>query len=595
MSNNNGTLERQKAYVEKLDEGNFKYGLTVGAAFVRGIRDIGYKHTGTALDELIDNSFEAGAENVHVMLRDDASGRKNQVSQMVVIDDGVGMIPGMIRAGMVWGGTDRLNSRSGLGRFGFGLPSACVSQGKRFEVYSKSEGGATYRCELDLEDIEAGKYTAVDGQIVIPKVVKANLPRYVEEHIEKYFPGGKWNRGTIVVIDKLDKPTWKTLGALQNKLLEHFGVTYHKLRGQLSLQVNDKVVEPIDPLFLTPGFRWYDLDADRATALDPLTIAVKDRDTKEVIGHIGVRYSYMSPTFASIDKRKGAGGKNANERFSILKEYNGFIVARMGRVISVVRHSPLGTFVNYDRFVKIELDFDARLDELFNVPTAKQRVDVSDRVWELLREAGVEKALTQLRSMHKEDRSKIGNLRDAGKKGKRASEEAMEHTAELAPVIPLPVREKHDERGRQRLEKEAHQRAIVSGRSVEEAKAAIVAELGGKLYKVAMRSVPGGSFFDVEQLGGTKVLWLNTASRFFQEVHSGPKSTPEVRSALEVLLFCIGDRMLEGQDTLRSFYTHEIPEWSKKLEFALAQLAQTIESSSSDDIDEEADEESIAS
>src|SRR5271163_937726 len=115
-------IERQKAYVSKLVKSNFKYGLTVGIAFVRGIRDIGYKHTGTALDELVDNSYEAGASNVHIVLHDDGGGRRGNVSHIAVIDDGSGMIPEMVRVAMLWGGTDRENSRTGIGRFGYGLP-----------------------------------------------------------------------------------------------------------------------------------------------------------------------------------------------------------------------------------------------------------------------------------------------------------------------------------------------------------------------------------------------------------------------------------------------------------------------------------------
>jgi hypothetical protein len=59
-------------------------------------------------------------------------------------------------------------------------------------------------------------------------------------------------------------------------------------------------------------------------------------------------------------------------------------------------------------------------------------------------------------------------------------------------------------------------------------------------------------------------------------VHSGPNSTPAVRAALEILLFSIGDRKLEGRDELQAFYAHEIPQWSSKIEFALAHLAQSL-------------------
>ncbi len=100
---------------------------------------------------------------------------------------------------------------------------------------------------------------------------------------------------------------------------------------------------------------------------------------------------------------------------------------------------------------------------------------------------------------------------------------------------------------------------------------------------MAFDNAPGAPFFRVEQLGGTKVLFINKASRFFQEVHSGPKSTPDVRAALELLLFAIGDRMLDTKDTQRDWYQFEVGEWSRKLEFALGQLKQQLASSSDDD------------
>lgn len=578
----NKAIERQKQYVSKLAKSNFKYGLTVGTAFVRGIREIGYKHTGTALDELIDNSFEAGASHVHVVLNDDGSGRKNNVTEIAVIDDGNGMIPEMIRVAMLWGGTDRENSRIGIGRFGYGLPSSCVSQGQRFEVYSMPEGGKLHMCVLDLQDIEQGKYTSENGEIIVPEAQPAKLPRFVHEYISKNLPEGKLDKGTVVVIDKLDKLTWKAMTALQNNLLEHFGVVYHKLRSQFDLFVNAKRVEPIDPLFITPGYRWFDLDEDRAQPLDPLRIDVKDRETKEVVGHINVRYSYMSMKFASIDKTKKAAGKNANERAPILREYNGFIIARMGRIIEVVRHSPLTTFMNNDAYIKIELDFDATLDEQFNVPTSKQRVDVSDRVWEILKEHGILKALEQLRKKRNEELSILAQQEDA-QAGPRPSERAMQEAEKVAPAVPLAVADKRDEDAQRRLDQEVYKRTRDTGKPMPTVLREIEAELGGKPYKVALRSVPGGSFFDMEQLGGTKVLWLNTTSRFFNEVHSGPTSSPAVRAALEILLFSIGDRMLEGRDEVRAFYAHEIPEWSKKLEYALAYLSQSLVAASAEE------------
>lgn len=52
----------QKKLVDSLNESGWD--LIVGDAFVRGMRDIGYKSTSYALAELIDNSVQAGSGRV---------------------------------------------------------------------------------------------------------------------------------------------------------------------------------------------------------------------------------------------------------------------------------------------------------------------------------------------------------------------------------------------------------------------------------------------------------------------------------------------------------------------------------------------------
>ena len=55
-------LEKQTAYAEILKKQNFDYSLAVvGSHFVESMRASHYKNTATALNELIDNSIEAGA------------------------------------------------------------------------------------------------------------------------------------------------------------------------------------------------------------------------------------------------------------------------------------------------------------------------------------------------------------------------------------------------------------------------------------------------------------------------------------------------------------------------------------------------------
>ena len=132
-------LQQQKKYVEELKRKKFNFGLTVGDAFVRGIRDIGYKHTGTALDEQIDNSYQAGADQIHVIFGYDGTASNKKPAELAVLDNGHGMEPDMIRAAVTWGGTHREGDRSGFGRYGYGLPTSAISQGHRYTVYSKTQ------------------------------------------------------------------------------------------------------------------------------------------------------------------------------------------------------------------------------------------------------------------------------------------------------------------------------------------------------------------------------------------------------------------------------------------------------------------------
>jgi hypothetical protein len=55
------TIERQKAYVAREKAKGGAQGIVFQDAFIRGMRDLGYKDPSWALAELIDNSVQAGA------------------------------------------------------------------------------------------------------------------------------------------------------------------------------------------------------------------------------------------------------------------------------------------------------------------------------------------------------------------------------------------------------------------------------------------------------------------------------------------------------------------------------------------------------
>jgi hypothetical protein len=533
-------LADQRAYAER-SAARSKFGLMVPEAFVRGIRDIGYRSNGDAVAELIDNALQAYADRIDVLFGYEGSASSKKPMQLAVVDNGHGMEPAMIRMAVMWGGTHRENDRTGLGRYGYGLPCSSVSLGRRFTVISRVSGGDLHAVELDLDAITAGDYTDGAGDIVVPEPRAATLPDFVADHIAQAYPEG-WLSGTVILIDKLDRLEWATTQGLRENLCRQFGVTYHKLRGDAALYVDGDYVVPIDPLFLTPEFGLYDLDEDRAQAFDPVRIEVRDPATEAYMGAIILRYAWLPPSFGSVDKNRDAVGLNANGRFSILKDYHGLIFSRNGRLIDVQTRTPWTTFINNDRYIKVEVEFSATLDEAFGVTTSKQQVTISAFIWNLLRQAGLPKAVEQLRNKVKETKA----------------------VRRLDALTPEP--------GQQRLSEQAMSVASAMG-ELSPGNQGWNAGLRVSPYRMAFEHVPGQVFFRMGRQHGARTLHLNTAHRFYEEIYDGPVSTPELRSALEILLFSLGDVMLDAGEDVQAHNRQQLTSWSRRLDLALGMLA----------------------
>ena len=135
-------IERQRKYLAHCRRTSSSRCSTSGTR-LSPQRASGYRNTAAAAREIIDNSLEAGARNVHVVLDSDAeaSGRR-AVSAIAFIDDGPGMTPKMARYALTWGGGTHHEDPVKIGRFGFGLPNSSINQTRRVEVYCRRPRGA---------------------------------------------------------------------------------------------------------------------------------------------------------------------------------------------------------------------------------------------------------------------------------------------------------------------------------------------------------------------------------------------------------------------------------------------------------------------
>src|SRR5438128_1023242 len=100
---------------------------------VESLRDFGYT-LHSALADLIDNSLTAHARNIEIVVH---AGMTN--AHIAVIDDGNGMdLPTLVEA-MRMGGAGPLGDRADgdLGRFGLGMKTASLSQGRCLTVITR--------------------------------------------------------------------------------------------------------------------------------------------------------------------------------------------------------------------------------------------------------------------------------------------------------------------------------------------------------------------------------------------------------------------------------------------------------------------------
>src|SRR5713101_1846319 len=129
--------------------------------FIQATRDSGYKGTSSAISELVDNSIQAGATHIAISVTASTSEEEGKAVEISVLDNGSGMDPFTLRQALRFGGSSRFGDRSGLGRYGMGLPNASLSQARRVTVYSWQAPGEGCAVYLDVDEVANGTINVV--------------------------------------------------------------------------------------------------------------------------------------------------------------------------------------------------------------------------------------------------------------------------------------------------------------------------------------------------------------------------------------------------------------------------------------------------
>ncbi|MYS81054.1 ATP-binding protein [Streptomyces sp. SID5474] len=352
---------------------------------LESMRDSGFDLT-AAVGEPIDNSVEAGANLIRVLVRYETDRRS--INAIAFADNGRGIEASIVALVLSMGFSNRYGRRrDGLGRFGVGLKLAGLSLGRRIDVYTKQSGDDAIRhAHLDLEEIKNEQQTHIRAR---------ELDGWPDEFAAAMTntDGTAFDSGTLVVYGKIDKlRDGGTFGtSLTEKLadLRNFiARAYRKfLDAGLRIELDGTDVTLFDPLFLMDNPRIvkkYPRAGLLGKVIDRAKIEIADGESIEV-----------TVTIAPVEFRwkEGEGGKCDNNgrdirEFHIPDSAGKISMVRNGREINydiVPKLLPAGVD-KVDRYIGIEVTFPAALDDFFQVRNVKRGAVPVDKLRAELRE-----------------------------------------------------------------------------------------------------------------------------------------------------------------------------------------------------------------
>ena len=354
---------------------------------IRALRDSRYHNTAYAIAELIDNSIEANAEQIELLcmeqLQPVRAQQRPRVSEIAVLDNGIGMDMRTLLDALKFGGGTRHDSSRGIGKYGMGLPTSSMSQCKRVDVWTWQDGpDSVWHSSIDADAIVQGDHLVPmpDQTTPIPKVWRSAGSKEIYEH----------RSGTLVVWSKLDKIQWRTGRTIIRNTAREVGRIHRNfinaeitrirtaffLKNQSVKPENEKYVETNDPLYLlsptsTPDEPWESEPMFRRWG-EPMYYSEMVEEREETIT---VQYSIVKPEALITDLVTQNPGNTARGRHA--RHNIGVSVVREDREI-VLEDAFLregGSSENpQNRWWGCEVFFRRGCDELFGVDHNKQMV-----------------------------------------------------------------------------------------------------------------------------------------------------------------------------------------------------------------------------
>lgn len=520
-----------KAVLNRIIQEKATVPLFFGQTLISSLRDVGYNSTTSALCEHVDNAIQWGATEVRVYFRQ--TGKiGNLKTDVLVLDNGTGMAPNILKFATAFGGSMVFDNRSGIGRYGMGMKTAALSMSPVMDLYSWQEPGAYYNMTLDVEAIGKEKSNLI--QLPDPTLMDL-LPSEITEILTKAlsFPNREEQNllthnvnelkerlgksGTIVYLPACDRLTSAKARTLCEHAIKEMSRVYRRsLAKGTKLYVNNRLVEPFDPTYSMAAARHAkipEITVKESRVVFSKVIQVKrsenqpDPDNIETAPVTVRLYALPIEDWGALPLkvRKNDLHLYDDNTISVLRNDREVFVGTIPQIMK--RHSDANWF-------RIQIDFPGELDEAFGVAANKQGIRLKDYVLQAI--SGVlDGEIAALREQIKKYQSEQTVIRHGSKPsaGEMKADEAERRQAkpliELAPTTP---EEQHQ------LDENLRTLAMMLKREKETDDEAFERVKNSKHIMHYKHDVYW-PFYHVDQRFGKIILTINTAHPFYERLY----------------------------------------------------------------------------
>jgi len=319
------------------------------AKLIESLRYLGYDNY-HALSDIVDNSVDAGAKNIRVIVRSHKG-----APEIVVADDGVGMDEEILDQAIRLGSLVEKDASNDLGRFGMGLCTASLSICRQTTVLTRTADGELLKAVNDVDEVKRlNTFVSVFGRA-------SDDDKTLFKEMLSDSPSG-----TLIVLRKCDNLQNRNLSQFSRILAKHMARIFrYFIAAGLCLRLNEEQkLAQIDPL------EW---ENPRTQQFDDGEVSIKINDeAKTITDMIRIKLAILAE---SVDGEAVIAQNWKNQGFYILR--NNREVLDAVTLDFFTKHPELNRF-------RGEIHFTGTLDKYMGVNFTKRDVALHQSLFDQL-------------------------------------------------------------------------------------------------------------------------------------------------------------------------------------------------------------------